>query len=50
MGVTIVLSLNSFKADGIGGVANNPVVFWILRNELADTTFSKRLTFLAEDF
>ena len=49
MGVTPVLALNSIKPDGIGRVANNPVVFWILRSDRAHSTFSKRLTFLAED-
>ena len=50
MSVTPVRALNSIKPDGVGGVANNPVEFWILRNRLADSTLSKLLTFLAEDF
>ena len=50
MGVTPVRALNSIKIDRIGGVANYPVVFWILRNGLGDSILGKRLTFLAEDF
>ena len=50
MGVTPVRTLNAIKSDGIGGVANNPVKFWILCRDLADSILSKRLTFLAEDF
>ena len=50
MGVTPVSALNSIKRDGIGRVANNPVEFWILRSDLADSTLSKRLTSLAKDF
>ena len=50
MGITPVRTLNSIKRGGIRGVANNPVVFVILRHDLVDSTCSKRLTFLAEDF
>ena len=50
MGVTIVLAFNSIKGSGIGGVANNPVVMWILRVDAADSISGKRHTFLAEDF
>ena len=50
MGVTPVRALNPIKPESIGRVANNPVVFWILRKEIADSILSKRLTFLAEDF
>ena len=50
MGVIPVRALDSIKRGGIGGVANNPVEFWITRNGLADSTLSKRFTFLAEDF
>ena len=50
MGVTPVRALNAIKPDGIGRVANKPVPFWILRSHLADSTLSKLLTFLAEDF
>ena len=50
MGVTPVRAHISFEVEGIGGVANNPVVFWILRNHLADSISSKRLAFLVEDF
>ena len=50
MCVTPVRALNSIKISGIGGVANNPVVVWILSNGLADSTLGKRRTFLAEDF
>jgi hypothetical protein len=50
MGVIPVCALNSIKRDGIGGVANNPVEIWILRNHLVDSILSKRLAFLAEDF
>ena len=50
MGVTPVRALNSIKPIRIGGVANNPVVIWILQEEPADGPLSKRLTFLAEDF
>ena len=50
MGVTPVRALNSIKRDGIGGVANNPVEFWILRRGLADSVLGKRFTFLADDF
>ena len=50
MGVAPVRALNSIKSDGIGGVANNPVEFWILRRDLADSILSERLTFLVEDF
>ena len=50
MGVSPVRALNSIKRDGIGGVADNPVVFWILRKDLADSILSKRLTFLADEF
>ena len=50
MGVSPVRALNSIKRDGVGGVANNPVECWILRKGLADSTFSKSLTSLAEDF
>ena len=50
MGVTPVRALDSIKPDGIGGVANNPVEFWILRNDTVDRIYSKRLTFLAEDY
>ena len=50
MGVTPVRALNSIKIGGIGGVANNPVVFRILRFDLVDSILSKRRTFLAEDF
>ena len=46
MGVTIVRALNSIKIGVIGGVANNPVVVWILRPHLAYSILSKRLTFL----
>ena len=46
MGVTVVLALNSIKPNGIGGVANNPVEFWILRHHLADSILGERLTFL----
>ena len=50
MGVIPVRALNSIKRGGIRGVANHPVEFWILRKGLRDSTFSKRLTFLAEVF
>jgi hypothetical protein len=50
MGVTPVRSLNSIKRNGIGGVADNPVVIWILRIDIADSILGKSLTFLAEDF
>ena len=50
MGVIPVRTLNSIKRDRIGGVANDPVIFWILRNGLADRILGKRLTFLAENF
>ena len=52
MGVTPVRALNSIKPGGVRRVANNPVEFWILRNGLANSILSKRLTFLsmAEDF
>ena len=50
MGVTPVRALNSIKRGGIRGVANNPVEFWILRKDRADSILGKRLTFLAEDF
>ena len=50
MGVTPVRALNSIKRGGIWRVANNPVPFWILRNDHADSILGKRLTFLAEDF
>ena len=50
MGVTPVCALNTIKRDGIGGVANNPVVFRILQNDVADSSSSTRLTSLAEDF
>ena len=51
MGVTPVCTLNSIKIGIIGGVANNPVPLWKLRNGLVDNTFGKRLTFLVvEDF
>ena len=48
MGVTPVRAFNPIKPDGIGGVANNPVEFWIFRKGLADRTFSKRYTFLVK--
>ena len=47
MGVTPVLALNTIKPDVIGGVANNPVPFWILRCHLADSIMGKLRTFLA---
>jgi hypothetical protein len=50
MTVTPVLALNSIKGDGIGGVANNPVEFWILRIDVGDSIYGKLLTSLAEDF
>ena len=50
MGVTPVRALNSIKPDGIWGVENSPVVFWILRIDPDDSTVSKRLTSLAENF
>ena len=50
MGVTPVRALYSIKIGGIGGVANNPVEGWILRNDLADSILSKRLTSLANNF
>ena len=50
MGVTPVRVLNSIKPDRIGRVANNPVEFWILGKHRVDSTYSKRLAFLAEDF
>ena len=46
MGITPVRALNSKKVDGIGGVANNPVEFWVLRKGLGDSILGKRLTFL----
>ena len=48
MGVTVVCALSSIKPDGIGGVANNPIPFWILRNGVADGVLGKRLTFLVK--
>ena len=48
MGVTPFLVHISFKVEGIGRMANNPVVFWILRNHLADSLLSKLLTFLVD--
>ena len=50
MGVTPICALNSIKPDGIGGVANNPVEFWILRNGLVDGILGELLTSLAKDF
>ena len=50
MGVTPVPVLGSIKRDGIGRVANNPVEIWVLRKDLADSTLSKRLTFLTDCF
>ena len=50
MGVTPVRALNSIKPDGIGGVANNPVEFWIQRYHLVDSILGKRITSLADDF
>ena len=50
MSKTPVRALNSIKPDGIGGVGNNPVEFWILRDGLADSTLRKPVTFLVEDF
>ena len=48
MGVTIVRALDSIKPNGIGGMANYPVEFWILRYHIVDSILGKRLTFLAE--
>ena len=50
MDVTPVRALNSIKRGRVGGVANNPVPFWILRNDPADGILCKRLASLAEDF
>ena len=50
MGVTPVRAFISFKLKGIGGVANNPVEFWILRNHFADSICCKLLAFLEEYF
>ena len=50
MDETPVLVLNSIKRGGVGGVANNPVDFWIRRNGFVDGILGKRLTYLAEDF
>ena len=50
MGYTPVREFNSIKIGVIGGVANNPVKFWILRYHFLDSIYSIRLTFLAEDF
>ena len=50
MGVTPVCALNSIKPGGIGGVANNPVPFWILRNSVVDGVLGECLTFLVKDF
>ena len=51
MGVTPVRALNSIKRGGIeGGVANNPIEFWILRIDVADSILGKCGTSLAEDF
>ena len=47
MGVTPVRALNAIKPDFIGGVANNPIQFWILRYHLANSILSKFRTFLA---
>ena len=49
MRVTIVNAFNSIERGGIGGVANNPVEIWILRNGTADSILGKQRTFLAED-
>ena len=46
MSVTPVRALDAFKPGWIGGVANNPVPFWILRTDLADSILGERLTFL----
>ena len=50
MCVAPIRALSSIKIGGIGGVANNPVVFWILRKDLGDSILSKRLTSLAKYF
>ena len=50
MGLTPVRTLNPIKRDGIGGVANDPVIFWILRKGVTDSILGKRLTFLVEEF
>ena len=50
MRVTPVRALNSIKIDGIRGVANNPVEFWVIENGLGDSSLGKRFTFLAEEF
>ena len=50
MVVTPVRAHNSIKPDGIGRVADSPVVSWILGRDLVDSTFSKPRAFLAEDF
>ena len=44
MGVTPVHILNPIKRNGMGGVANNPVEFWVLRNGFVDGILGKRLT------
>ena len=50
MGVPPVRALSSIKIGGIGGVANNPVEFWILRKDLADSILGKPPTSLAKYF
>ena len=51
MGGIPVRTFYSIKRDGIGGMGNDRVILWILRNGLQvdDTILGKILTFLAED-
>ena len=48
MGVTPIRIFNSIKLNLIGGMANNPVEFGILRNHFADSICCKLLAFLEE--